>query len=141
MIQYALECSKGHRFDAWFQNAAAFDTQQARGLVNCAMCGDGTVHKALMAPAVARNDGHKQALSAGHPDPAKIRALLRAYREAVTAQSDYVGDRFAEEARKIHFDEVEARQIYGEATSDEVAGLAEDGIAFMPLPDLPEEHN
>ena len=140
MIQYALQCSKGHQFDAWFSNAEAFDNQKALGLVSCAVCGEAAVDKALMAPALARNDGHRHALSAGHT-PEKVRELLRAYREAVTAQADYVGDRFAEEARKIHFEEVAARQIYGEASADEVAGLAEDGIAFMPLPDLPEEHN
>lgn len=141
MIQYSLHCSNDHHYDAWFKNAAAFDEQQARGLVTCAVCGDGAVEKALMAPAVARSSSDKVAVSAGHPDAAKIREMLRAYRQKVTSEADYVGDKFAEEARKIHFEEVAARGIYGEATRDEVAGLAEDGIAFMPLPDLPEGHN
>ena len=141
MIQYALHCSNGHRSDAWFKNAAAFDEQQARGLVSCALCGDGSVEKAMMAPAVARTDINKVSLSAGQPDAAQIRQLLRAYRQKVISEADYVGDRFAEEARKIHFDEVAARGIYGEATREEISGLAEEGIAFMPLPDLPEEHN
>ena len=141
MIQYALQCSNGHQFDAWFGNAAAFDDQQRRGLVTCVVCGDGAVEKALMAPALTRPAGDKVAVSAGHPDEAKIRELLRAYRHKVTSEADYVGNKFAEEARKIHFEEVEARGIYGEATRDEVVGLAEDGIEFLPLPDLPEEHN
>ncbi|MGV8833668.1 MAG: DUF1178 family protein [Devosia sp.] len=141
MIQYSLHCSKGHQYDAWFKNAAAFDEQQARGIVTCAVCGDGAVEKALMAPSVARTDGDRLSVSAGHPDAEQIRTMLRAYRQKVTSEADYVGDKFAEEARKIHFQEVEARGIYGEATHDEVAGLAEDGIEFMPLPDLPEEHN
>ena len=141
MIQYALHCSNGHRYDAWFKNAAAFDEQQARGLVSCALCGNGSVEKAMMAPAVARTDTGKVSLSAGQPDAAQIRQLLRAYRQKVISEADYVGDRFAEEARKIHFDEVAARGIYGEATREEISGLAEEGIAFMPLPDLPEEHN
>ena len=72
---------------------------------------------------------------------AEIREALRALREKVTSEADYVGDKFAEEARKIHFKDVEARGIYGEATRDEVAGLIEDGVDFMPLPNLPEEHN
>jgi|TARA_R110000868_G_scaffold7112_14_gene38930 hypothetical protein len=141
VIQYSLQCSQGHQFDVWFRNAAAFDEQKTRGLVTCAVCGDGDVEKALMAPAVARSDGDKVVVSAGHPEAAKIREMLRAYRDKVTSEADYVGDKFAEEARKIHFEEVEARGIYGEATHDEVAGLAEDGIEFLPLPDLPDEHN
>lgn len=141
VIQYSLHCSKGHQHDAWFKSAAAFDDQMARGLVTCAVCGDEDIEKAPMAPAVARTDRGKVSLSAAHPDAAKFRDLLRAYRQKVTSEADYVGDRFAEEARKIHFEEVEARGIYGQATRDEVAGLLDEGIAFMPLPDLPEEHN
>ncbi len=141
MIQYSLHCSNGHRYDAWFKSAAAFDEQRARGIVTCAVCGDGGIAKAPMAPAVARTDNEKVSLSSAHPDAVKFRELLRAYRQKVTSEADYVGDRFADEARKIHFEEVEARGIYGEATRDEVIALADDGIEFMPLPDLPEEHN
>lgn len=141
MIQYSLHCSKGHRYDAWFKSAAAFDEQQARGIVTCAVCGDAAVEKAPMAPSVARSDGDRVPLSSVHPEAAKFRELLRAYRHKVTSEADYVGDRFAEEARKIHFEEVEQRGIYGEATRDEVAALLDDGVDFMPLPDVPEEHN
>ncbi|WP_332691160.1 DUF1178 family protein [Devosia sp.] len=141
MIQYSLHCSKGHQYDAWFKNAAAFDEQQARGIVTCAVCGDAGIEKALMAPAVARTDNERVSLSSAQPDAVQLRALLRAYRQKVISEADYVGDKFAEEARKIHFEEVEARGIYGEATRDDVIALAEDGVDFMPLPDLPEEHN
>lgn len=141
MIQYSLHCANAHDFDAWFKNAAAFDEQQARGIVDCPVCGSHDVGKALMAPAVARSGSEKMSLSSGHPDMVKFRELLRAYRQKVTSEADYVGDKFAEEARKIHFEEVEARGIYGEATHDEVVALAEEGIEFAPLPDLPEEQN
>ena len=141
MIQYSLQCSKGHRYDAWFKNADAYDQQQARGIVSCAVCGDGAVEKAPMAPAVARTDGEKVSLSSGSAEARRFRESLRAYRQKVMSEADYVGDKFAEEARKIHFEETEARGIYGEATRDEVIALADDGIEFMPLPDLPEEHN
>jgi len=94
-----------------------------------------------MAPAVARTDQGKVALSSGQPDAQKIRELLRAYRQKVVSEADYVGDRFAEEARKIHFEEVDAHHIYGEATRDEAIALADEGIAFLPLPDLPEDRN
>ncbi len=141
MIQYSLQCSKGHRYDAWFKNAGAFDEQHARGIVRCAVCDDAEVQKALMAPAVARTDSQKVSLSSGHPDAQKFRDMLRAYRQRVMSEADYVGDKFAEEARKMHFDEIETRGIYGEATRDEVVALLEDGVDLMPLPELPEEHN
>lgn len=141
VIQYALQCSNGHRFDAWFKSAAAYDEQQARGIVSCAICGAAEVEKAPMAPAVARTDNSRVPLSSAHPEAAKFREMLREYRRQVMTEADYVGDRFAEEARKIHFEEAGARGIYGEATREEVMGLLEDGVDFLPLPDLPEEHN
>jgi hypothetical protein len=141
VIQYALQCSNGHRFDAWFKSAAAYDEQQARGIVTCAVCGDLQIDKAMMAPAVARTDKDRTPLTAAHPDAIKFREMLREYRKKVVAEADYVGDRFADEARKIHFEETEPRGIYGEATKDEVAALIEDGVDFLPLPDVPEEHN
>ncbi|HEY8575331.1 MAG TPA: DUF1178 family protein [Devosia sp.] len=140
MIQYSLHCSKGHAYDAWFKSAAAFDEQQRRGIVTCAICGDSAVSKAPMAPAVARTDREKVSLASSRPDAAKIRELLRAYRQKVISEADYVGDKFAEEARKIHFEEAEARGIYGQATRDEVVALAEDGIDFLPLPDLADDN-
>ncbi len=140
MIQYSLQCSKGHRFDAWFKSAAAFDEQQARGLVECAVCGASPVEKALMAPSIARTDAERVPLSAAHPDFARFREMLRDYRRKVMTEADYVGDRFAEEARKMHFDEVEARGIYGEATREEVVSLLEEGIDFLPLPDMGEDN-
>lgn len=139
MIQYALQCSKGHRFDAWFKNAAAYDEQQARGIVTCAQCGDVGVEKAPMAPSLTRSP-ERVPLAAAHPEAAKIRDMLRQYRKKVVDEADYVGDRFAEEARKIHFEEVEARGIYGEATRDEVASLLDDGVDFLPLPDVGEDN-
>ncbi|OAM77803.1 DUF1178 family protein [Devosia elaeis] len=140
MIQYSLQCSKGHRFDAWFKNAAAYDEQQARGIVTCAQCGDAHVEKAPMAPNVARTDQERVPLSAAHPDAARFRDMLRQYRRKVMSEADYVGDSFAEEARKIHFEEAEARGIYGEATREEVAGLIEDGVDFLPLPDVADDN-
>ena len=141
MIQYSLVCEIDHKFDAWFRNAEAFDEQSARGIVTCPVCGSGKVGKGLMAPAVARSGSDKVAVTAGHPQQAEILQVLRAMRNKVISEADYVGDKFAEEARKIHFKESDARGIYGEATREEVTGLIEDGIEVMPLPNLPEEHN
>lgn len=141
MITYSLVCDSSHKFDAWFKSAEAFDEQAARGILACPMCNSTKVEKALMAPAVARSGSDKVSLSSGHPQQAEIRELLRAMRKKVTSEADYVGDRFAEEARKIHFKEADPRGIYGEATRDEVAGLLDDGVDFLPLPNLPEEAN
>lgn len=141
MIQYSLHCENGHQFDAWFKSAAAYDEQRQRGIVFCPVCDSRNVDKALMAPAVSRANSEKVALSIGHPEHVKIREALKALRDKVTSEADYVGEKFAEEARKIHFGEVDPRGIYGEASRDEVAALIEDGVDFMPLPGVPDEHN
>lgn len=93
-----------------------------------------------MAPNVARTGIERAGLATTHPDMAKMRELLRQYRKKVMSEADYVGDRFAEEARKMHFEEVEARGIYGEASRDDIAGLIEDGVDFLPLPDVGEDN-
>lgn len=141
MIHYSLVCESDHKFDAWFRNADAYDQQSARGIVTCPICNSVKVSKGLMAPSVSRANSDKVALSIGHPQQAQLREALLALRNKVTAEADYVGDRFADEARKIHYREVDPRGIYGEATREEVASLIEDGIDFMPLPNVPEEHN
>jgi hypothetical protein len=141
VITYSLVCANDHKFDAWFRNAEAFGEQHRNGLVLCPVCASASVGKALMAPSVARANSDKVSLSSGHPQQAQLREAMLALRNKVTSEADYVGDRFAEEARKIHFKESEQRGIYGEATREEVAGLVEDGVDFMPLPSIPEEHN
>lgn len=141
MIQYSLICENDHTFEAWFRNAAAYDEQRGRGIVSCPVCASHDVHKAMMAPAVTRRREEKVPVATGHPEHARIRAVMRALRDKVTSEADYVGEKFAEEARKIHFKETEPRGIYGEATREEIAGLIEDGVDFMPLPVLPEDQN
>lgn len=146
MIHFALVCENAHEFEAWFRSADAYDEQARKGIVTCPICASGKVDKALMAPAVARaaseaRPSDKVALSTGHPEQAQLRQALKALREKVVSEADYVGDRFASEARRMHEREVEPRGIYGEATREEVAGLVEDGIDFMPLPVVPDDHN
>lgn len=139
MIKFSLACGEGHEFEAWFQNGAVYEAQAARGHVVCPHCGSHSVDKAIMAPAVAKRE---------HPRPSQpniptdeMNRNLRRIRDEIHAKAEYVGGRFAEEARKIHFDESEARGIYGEASADEVKELAEDGIPFAPVPRLPEDFN
>jgi hypothetical protein len=141
VIQYSLSCENDHRFDAWFRNADAYEEQSHKGIVTCPICASGAVTKTLMTPAVTGKQSQKVSLSAGHPDQAQLRQAMRALRDKVVSEADYVGDKFAQEARKIHDKEIEPRGIYGEATTEEVSGLVEDGIDFMPLPNVPEDHN
>jgi len=140
-MHYSLVCENDHKFDAWFRSAEAFDEQSSRGIVTCPICNSPKVGKGLMAPSLARAKSDKVSVSIGHPQQNQLREALRALRNKVTAEADYVGDRFADEARKIHFGEVDPRGIYGEATREEVASLVEEGVDFMPLPSIPEEHN
>lgn len=131
MILFQLRCGKDHHFDGWFRDNAAFDRQAAAGHVACPVCGETSVEKAIMAPRLNRATG--QALDA--PDVARaLRQVLGELRKSVEANCDYVGERFPEEARKIHYGESEARAIYGEASGDEAKELAEEGIGFQAIP-------
>jgi hypothetical protein len=144
MIRYDLICAAGHDFDSWFRDASAFDKAVAAKALVCPACGDTHIVKALMAPSVATSRKREAAaLKVAAPDPRQLamREMLKKVREHVEANADYVGDRFAEEARKIHYEEVEPRGIYGEASPDDARSLIEEGIEFHPLPALPEEGN
>jgi len=165
MIRYALECEHGHAFESWFQNSAAFDKQAKRNLVTCPICGSAKVEKAIMAPRLSRAEAADPAIippvAPAPPLPApapgaapakqplaimssherELRKKLKELREAITRNADYVGPRFPEQARKIHYGETEQRSIYGEASPDEAKELHEEGIEFHPLPILPDDVN
>jgi hypothetical protein len=142
MIRYSLFCDSGHSFEAWFASSDAFEKQKTQGSVTCPMCGSSEVDKALMAPNVATSRRKESVrLAANLPDRQEMVATLRKLRQHMTENAEYVGPKFAEEARKIHYNETEKRGIYGEASSEEASALAEEGIEFHPLPVLPEDHN
>ena len=134
MIRYRLICAHEHEFEGWFSNSAAFDDQAERGLVTCPSCGSTNVTKALMSPGIARR-------GTSGKDPSALVEALREARSDLLKSSENVGEKFAEEARKIHHEEVEPRSIYGNATADEAKSLREEGVDFHPLPVLPEDHN
>ncbi len=156
MIRYALACEKGHTFESWFADSAAYDKQAKRGLVACPHCGSANVEKAIMAPRIS---GAKKRAAAAEPRaeaPAapektpvamlspqekEVRAKLKELRDQLTKNADHVGPQFPEEARKMHYGEAAHRSIYGEASPEEAKALAEEGIEFHPLPILPEERN
>lgn len=136
MIVFELKCSSDHRFEAWFRDGAAYDAQVRDGTLACPLCGDHAVTKAPMAPRIAKgrdtapDDRAKQA-------QAEVLTKLREIRKAVEENCDYVGDRFAEEARRIHYGETDPRGIYGETTPKEAEELKEEGVTFQRIPWLP----
>ena len=147
MIHYDLICDKGHAFDGWFRNSAAYDEQARGGLVTCTQCGSAKVEKQLMAPGIPVKSNRKadasKTMVAAPADPrlAELMTMVREMRKHVEENAEYVGDRFAEEARKIHYEESEQRGIYGQTTPDEAKALIEEGITVHPLPRLPEDGN
>lgn len=136
MIRYALHCEHGHGFEAWFASSSDYDGQAARGLVECPLCGSKQVDKQVMSPAVS---GTKK--TAAPEMAAKMQTMMmeaaREIRAHVETHFDYVGDSFASEARAIHEGRSEPREIYGEATPQEVRALKEDGVPCAPLPQAP----
>ena len=141
MIRFSLICEHEHEFEGWFRSNSDFDRQKKRGFVDCPTCGSRKIEKALMAPAVSTSRNHeKVALAMGEAQTQAL-AQLKALADKVRENADYVGDKFAEEARKIHFGETDTRGIYGEATPEEAQSLAEDGVEFMPIPSFPEDRN
>ena len=153
MIHYQLRCAQDHGFDGWFKDSSTFESQAKLGLIECPVCGDSEIERALMAPAVARRDFLPAPVEASPPQaaepppaevkiaagrlPAQMIAALQRVREEVEKRCDYVGPDFADEARKMHRGEVEPRSIYGEATEDQAESLAEDGIEVARIPWVP----
>lgn len=147
MIRYALACAHGHAFESWFPSSASYDEQAARGLVACPHCDSTRIAKRLMAPSLGRSGPAAEepapaaAVPAAQEPERRMRALMRAVREQIVAKAEHVGPRFPEEARRIHFGEVESRAIYGEVTLEEARALVDEGIAVAALPPAPDDWN
>jgi hypothetical protein len=147
MIRYDLICDKAHAFDGWFRDSEAYDAQSAAGELQCPVCGSTAIDKQLMTPGIpakANRRGESRRPVFAAQKEGKVAELIEAVRKLrrqVEENADYVGDRFAEEARKIHYNEVEPRGIYGEASLEEAKSLLEEGVEVHPLPPLPEDAN
>ncbi len=172
MIRYDLICKDEHRFEGWFRDSAGFEVQNNAGDLACPQCGSNRIEKALMAPGLAAKANSRNAtdlpaenssLTVQDKKAMAFRQVMRAMRSQVEANADYVGDRFAEEARRIYYAEPEtgggddsagkdegkdrdrpnptSRGIYGEATLEDAKALHEEGITVLPLPVLPEDQN
>ena len=130
MIAYSLRCHRGHEFEGWFRDSAAFDEQSGSGHVSCPACNSIRVKKAIMAPAVS---GTKKSVRS-RAEVQKLRQFATGLRKYVQENADYVGPNFAEESRKIHYGETPDRHIYGEATHKEAQELVEEGVDIVPVP-------
>ena len=161
MIRYALRCERDHTFESWFKGSSAFDSQVRRKLVTCPVCGSAKIEKAIMAPQIVNRKGRPSLAPSPAPSPApapgapraedptplmmgqerELRAKLKELRDHIVKNADNVGDRFANEARKMHYGEIKQRPIYGEATPDDTRALIDEGIDVAPMPVLPEDRN
>ena len=144
MIRYDLICDKGHEFDGWFRDSDAFEKQVKRKLVACSHCGSENIEKQLMAPGIpAKSNTKSTTMVTGAVDSRTqmLMQMMREVRKNVEENSEYVGDKFADQARKMHYSEIEKRGIYGEAKPEEAKALIEEGIEVHPLPRLPEDSN
>jgi hypothetical protein len=155
MIRYNLRCDRGHGFESWFQSSAAYESQEKRRLVSCPACGSAKVERAIMAPQIV-----SKRASPAEPAPAalaeaaapastplmmaherELRAKIKELRDHIVKNADNVGERFPNEARKMHYGDIEHRPIYGEASPDEAKSLVDEGVEVMPLPILPDDRN
>ena len=138
MILYQLKCQRGHDFEAWFLNGATYDIQQASGDISCPHCGTTDVTKAPMAPNIARRRSNlSRAPGVERRAQEVAEEILEAVdgmRQEVEKNCDYVGDEFAEEARRIHYGETAERGIYGEASDEEAEELDDEGVEFFRIP-------
>jgi hypothetical protein len=156
MIRYNLRCERDHAFESWFQSSSAYETQEKRKLVNCPVCGSAKVERAIMAPQIVSKKGRDVAVpapaaatevttSASTPlmmaQERELRAKLKELRDHIVKNADNVGERFPNEARKMHYGDIEHRPIYGEASPEEARSLIEEGVEVSPLPVLPDDRN
>jgi hypothetical protein len=147
MIRYNLRCDRNHTFESWFQSSSAYDSQLKRKLVTCAVCGSAKVEKAIMAPRIV---GAKKRGSQAPADPStsammaeerELRAELKQLHDHLVKNADDVGTRFPNEARKMHYGDIEPRPIYGEASPEDAKSLIEEGVAVGSLPVLRDDRN
>lgn len=141
MIVYDLFCSEGHRFEGWFGSSDDYERQRDRGLVSCPQCGCDKVGKAPMAPAVSaksnsRSDVRPKAQMSRGEMPPEVQNALKVLAEAqakALEKSTWVGDKFTEKARSMHYGETDEAPIHGQATRDEAEDMLAEGISVAPI--------
>ncbi len=139
-MKFQLQCDNQHDFEAWFRSNDDFEKQQNQSMLECPMCGSHNVSKMLMAPSVSTGRSKdKIAVASGQAAQQQMMAKMMEFAREVKSKAENVGEKFPEEARKIHYGESESRAIYGNASTEEVSELVEEGVEIVPLPDVPDE--
>ena len=158
MIHYSLRCERGHTFESWFQSSSAYESQEKRKLVSCPSCGSVKVERGIMAPRIVSKKGRDNTAAAAAEvtstevtttestpllmaQERELRAKIKELRDHITRNADNVGERFPNDARKMHYGDIEHRPIYGEASPDEARALIDEGVEVSPLPVLPDDRN
>ena len=136
MIKYNLICRREHAFEAWFSSSSDYDDQRKKRLVECPFCGSAKIEKAIMAPNVSTSRKKESVAAKQKEAMALMNKAADKIRKEIEDKCDYVGEKFADEARAIHYGEKEERAIYGEATAKEAAELQDEGVGIAPLPDI-----
>jgi hypothetical protein len=135
MISFNLRCRKDHEFEGWFRDSASFERDLKKHRIECPVCGDTKLERALSAPNIATSESRA---ASRHEQARQMRDQLRELRRHVESTAENVGERFPEEARRIHYGESERRAIYGDASPDETKDLLEEGVPIAPLPWIEE---
>lgn len=154
MIKFSLRCEEGHEFEAWFASGDAFEQQKANGELCCPACNSSDVDKALMAPRISKSprtepqfsnsagtDSTSQSLTTSTGLSPESLSMLRELKKRIVDDAEYVGPKFAEEARRIHYEETEKKGVWGEASLEDARDLIDEGIEILPIPVLPEDQN
>ena len=131
MIKYSLKCDKDHSFEAWFSDSLNFEKQNKKKLISCPSCSSLEITKNIMAPNISFKEKNSNKINQKKD---KVEMVLNKVRKHVENNFDYVGDKFADEARSMHYGEKEEREIYGETTIEDAVELIEEGVNVQPMP-------
>ena len=141
MIRYDLVCENEHFFESWFKDSKSYQKQLEANEIGCPKCNNSNISKSLMAPGIPKKTNTKNGNVIANSSSSSISNAIRKIRDEIKKNSEYVGDQFPEEARKIHYNEAEMRSIYGKASKKEITELVDEGIDIIQIPEIPDDKN
>ena len=141
MIRYDLVCENEHFFESWFKDSKSYQKQLEANEIACPKCNNSNISKSLMAPGIPKKTNTINGNVIANSSSSSINNAIRKIRDEIKKDSEYVGDQFPEEARKIHYNEAEMRSIYGKASKKEITELVDEGIDIIQIPEIPDDKN
>tara|TARA_B100000989_G_scaffold208889_1_gene158423 strand:- start:24 stop:449 length:426 start_codon:yes stop_codon:yes gene_type:complete len=141
MIRYDLVCVNEHFFESWFKDSESYQKQLEANEIVCPKCNSSNISKSLMAPGIPKKTNTKNGNVIANSSSSSINNAIRKIRDEIKKNSEYVGDQFPEEARKIYYNEAEMRSIYGKASKKEITELVDEGIDIIQIPEIPDDKN